>query len=248
MALCEVSVALPLFGIQEQNVEISKQTPGGPSQQLDNLQRQLGWLDRELNSIREEVTRSSSLKTEKKRKLLKQVNHLGDELACLKTELASIRQGATGVSIPPPFSASGKSRNCGFPAPPSPKVGPGTPPSIIRLVQYQESKGLMISLTHDYGPFAIGQNNFCVEFRNDRTGDRVDAGDVQVDFTLTIGRLRIKAIRAVTHLAQAGTGRYCGRVGLVAPGDWSVRVRYEGPSGEGKMVFRAIVRRPEFNP
>ncbi len=202
----------------------------------------------ELNSFREEVTASSSLKIEKKRELLEQVNHLGNELGCLKTELASIKQGATGVSVPPPFPASGKSGNCGFPGPPSLKVGPGKSPSIVRLVQYQKSKRLMISLAHDYSPFVIGQNNFCVEFKNARTGKLTDAGDVQVEFTLAIGLRRVKAIRAVTQVAQTEIGRYCGRVGLAMPGDWSVRVRHEGPSGKGRTVFPVIVRRLEFNP
>lgn len=103
------------FGVQEQKVEASNQTPGDLSQQLDNLQIQLRRLDMELNSIREEVTTISSLKAEKKRELLEQVNHRGDQLACLKTERASIEQGAIGVSVPPLFPAFGKSRNWAFP-------------------------------------------------------------------------------------------------------------------------------------
>ena len=100
--------------------------------------------------------------------------------------------------------------------------------------------GLSVVLTNDHGPFIRGRNNFCLEFKNARDGSAADAGDVRVDFTDSIGR--IKAVRAVVRLAHSEVGRYCGQVTLPAAGEWLVTTAYDGPSGKGRAIFAPAVK------
>lgn len=101
----------------------------------------------------------------------------------------------------------------------------------------ERRKNLTISLLTGARWLGVGRNSFCVEFTDALTRKRVNAGDIQVDFTLALGRSRLKAIRALAPLTLTEPGRYCGNVNLVTSGDWSAVVRFEGPSDKGKVVF-----------
>ena len=110
----------------------------------------------------------------------------------------------------------------------------------MRIVQSQRRKKLDIDLTSDGGPFALGPNSFCVDFRSTRDGSAIDPGEVRVDFFGAVGR--VKALRALPHLAQSGSGHYCGQVTLTTPGAWLVTANFDGPFGSGKAVFAETVK------
>ena len=110
----------------------------------------------------------------------------------------------------------------------------------VRIVQSQHRKNLDIDLTSDRGPFALGPNSFCLDFRSTRDGSTIDPGDVRVDFTDTIGK--VKAARALARFAQSAAGHYCGQVTLTVPGTWLVTANFDGPFGSGKAVFSQTVK------
>lgn len=113
-------------------------------------------------------------------------------------------------------------------------------PASGRVIQSHHVKDLTIVVLNGRGQFNAGQNSFCIEFRKAQADGMAEAGDVQVEFTMAMGRT--EAMRAVSHVTQAGLGRYCGHVNLSMAGPWSVRVKYDGPSGKGQTVFNVAVK------
>jgi hypothetical protein len=118
-------------------------------------------------------------------------------------------------------------------------VNPESPPQ-VRIVQSQRRKNLDIDLTSEGGPFALGPNSFCLDFRSTRDGKAIDPSEVRVEFTGTVGK--VQAVRALARLAQSGSGHYCGQVTLTAPGAWLVTANFNGPFGTGKAVFAETVK------
>jgi hypothetical protein len=108
------------------------------------------------------------------------------------------------------------------------------------MVQSQHRKNFDIDLTSDRGPFALGPNSFCLDFRSNRDGTAIDPGEVRVDFTDTIGK--VKAARALARFAQSASGHYCGQVTFTVPGTWLVTANFNGPFGSGKAVFTQTVK------
>ncbi len=119
------------------------------------------------------------------------------------------------------------------------EVSPESEPQ-VRIVQSHRLKKLDVDLTRDQGPFARGPNSFCLDFRSTRDGKAIDPGEVRVDFTGSIGK--VKTARALARLAQTGSGHYCGQVTLTTPGEWLVTANFNGPFGSGKAVFAQTVR------
>ena len=111
-------------------------------------------------------------------------------------------------------------------------------PTAGQIIQSQRVKDLAIVLSNNRGQLTTGQNSFCVEFRKVETGEMTDAGNVQVDFTMP----DMGAMRAVAKVTQSEVGRYCGHVTLAMDGAWSVGVRYDGPYGLGKTVYKVTVK------
>jgi hypothetical protein len=124
----------------------------------------------------------------------------------------------------------------------APAVHDVSPESLpqVRIIQSQRSRKLDIDLTSEGGPFALGPNSFCLDFRSTRDGRAIDPGEVRVDFTGTVGK--VDALRALARLDQSGSGHYCGQVTLTTPGAWRVTANFDGPFGSGKAVFAETVK------
>jgi hypothetical protein len=93
---------------------------------------------------------------------------------------------------------------------------------------------LTVKLMAPAGQLQEGDNNVLIEFR-DSDGQLVDVGDV--NFTVDMNMPGM-----VMHgggLAQrTGTaGQYRAKVRADAAGDWSARVSFDGPRGEGQTNF-----------
>jgi hypothetical protein len=124
-------------------------------------------------------------------------------------------------------------------APAAHDVNPESPPQ-VRVVQSQRRKKLDIDLTSEGGPFALGPNSFCLDFRSTRDGKAIDPSEVRVAFTDTVGK--VQAVRALARLDQSGSGHYCGQVTLTTPGAWLVTANFDGPFGSGKAEFAETVK------
>lgn len=114
----------------------------------------------------------------------------------------------------------------------------GEKSSSEKIVQSQRVGDWNISILNDRGQLSRGENTFCLEFRNARTNEVADAGNVQVEFTMP----DMGGMRAVAQIAQDGAGRYCGRATLSMTGEWSAVVKDQGSSGRDKAGLSVTVR------
>lgn len=247
IGLSVLGLCSPVSRAQSQSAEAQTRTVVDLAQRLDQIQKEVDRLKAELGSIRRQTGNSSP---DKRRRLSEQLEDLQRQLDRLKADLASAKQQLNVTSpkpsVPVPSSIGAAApigtdepnparARTGAPAQNAAAVGEAAESFAGRLIQYQRTKNLGIRLTNGQGAFTTGTNSFCLEFRNARTDKIVDVGKVQVDFTLEIRR--VKTMRAVVQLAQPEVGRYCGRVTLHAAGPWSVTVKYQGASGNGRVVF-----------
>jgi hypothetical protein len=205
---------------------LAGQTPPGKSEAssaekrleaANELQKQLERIKAELTSVRQQLGDSSDPANAV---LNARLGELEKRAELMSTDLSSIRMEMPAPAAGKPLDADSFTR--------------------ARFVQVQARKGLSVELRSGLGEFTTGPNSFCIDFRNIRDGGMADAGEVQTDFTQTIGH--VKAIRAVARLDQTEMGRYCGNVSLPVSGTWLVTAKYAGPAGKGKALFAPMVK------
>jgi hypothetical protein len=215
--LAGLCLASPLLAGQGPAIPPNTEAASELQERVNGLERRLEDIRAELAGARQQLHEcSAATKAEvshKTKELEQRVEILGAALDSVKEEMRS--------------------------APAGHDVSPESPPQ-VRMVQSQRRKNLDIDLTSDRGPFARGPNSFCLDFRSTRDGRAIDPGEVRVDFTGAIGR--VKAVRALAHLAPSGSGHYCGQVTLTTPGEWLVTANFNGPFGNGKAVFSQTVK------
>jgi hypothetical protein len=216
--LAGLGLASPLLAGQGQAIPANAEAVSDLQERVNELERRLEDIRAELDRVRQQLHECSTptprVNVSKKTKELKQrIEIAGAALDSVKEEMRS----ATAALEDSPQSL--------------PQV---------RMVQSQRRRNLDIDLTSARGPFALGPNSFCLDFRSTRDGKAIDAGEVRVDFTGAIGK--VQAVRALARLAQSGSGHYCGQVTLTTPGEWLVTANFYGPSGSGKAVFTQTVK------
>lgn len=212
--------------------------PTGASQlprRLDELQDRLDRMKRELATIREQLKKSGSLPADgtpaaQEAQTARRLDALQGTLDRANEELASLRQH---TESPVAFSL-------GSPSAPRGPTPEATHPAVGAIIQTRGANVIAMELTSERRQFTQGENAFCVQFRDGRSFDAVDASDVYVDFTKSVGR--VQAVRAVARLSRTEVGRFCGQVSLVLPGPWTMTTRLGGPSSTSKAVFLVPVK------
>jgi len=196
-----------------------------PTGTAEDLSVRVGKLEERVRSIKAELDSALSQTRQPPNPQLvattsQKAEDLMNRVDSIRNQLESIKRALQNTSPDPPIS-----RN---------------PPQEARVISSQLHKGMAVDLMNEQGQFAGGQNKFCVDFRDLRTGRTVDPGDVTVDFTHGDGP--VKLVRAVARITHAEAGHYCGEVSLPMSGLWIVTAKYGGPSGKGKAVFGPSVK------
>jgi len=88
--------------------------------------------------------------------------------------------------------------------------GAGSPTGMT--LASKRTKNLVITIIGTEGRFTAGQNSLCVSFQKRTTLEPVAVMNVTTDFTLLVGRIEERPIRAA--LVEVQKGQYCGRVDL----------------------------------
>jgi BMFP domain-containing protein YqiC len=216
--LAGLCLASPLLAGQGQAIPPNTDVAADLRERVSQLERRLEDIRAELARARQQLHECSAPAT--RVKVSHKTNELEQRVQTLSAALDSVKEEMRS-------------------APPAHDVTPESLPQ-VRIVQSQHRKNLDIDLTSDRGPFALGPNSFCLDFRSTRDGKAIDPGEVRVDFTGAIGK--VKAVRALARVAQSGSGHYCGQVTLTTPGEWLVTANFDGPFGSGKAVFTQTVK------
>lgn len=87
-----------------------------------------------------------------------------------------------------------------------------TVPATEATVASKRTEDLTIRITSANGKMKGRDNSFCVVFQKRDTEEPVDVQNVSVDFTLLVGKIQERPIRA--QLAGDRAGRHCGHVDL----------------------------------
>jgi hypothetical protein len=103
----------------------------------------------------------------------------------------------------------------------------------------QTVNDLTVKLMAPAGQLQKGDNNILIEFR-DSDGQLVDVGDV--NFTIDMNMPGM-AMQGGGPAPKTGTtGQYRAEVRADMAGDWSARVSYKGPKGNGQATFPINVK------
>jgi len=78
-----------------------------------------------------------------------------------------------------------------------------------------------------------------MEFR-DRNGHRVDVGDV--NFTIDMNMAGMQMHEAATVQRTGTAGQYRAKIKVGMAGDWTAKLSYEGPRGQGQKAFPVTVK------
>lgn len=111
---------------------------------------------------------------------------------------------------------------------------PANGSSIKTTVTSKRTRDLVITIMSTDGTLTAGDNNLCVKFQKRATQEPVAVTNVSVDFTLLVGRIEERPIKAA--LVQVQNGEYCGTVNLSKqyydPSNYYVFVRYTVATGK----------------
>jgi hypothetical protein len=99
---------------------------------------------------------------------------------------------------------------------------------------------LTVVLLNKTGELTQGQNEFVVEFKDDR-GQPVDVGDVQIGSSMSMpGMAPMSGDSGVTQTKQ--TGIYKVTSNFAMSGAWHFTLSWDGPAGQGHTTFNSDVR------
>jgi hypothetical protein len=207
--------------------------PSGASQlprRLDKLQDRLDRMKRELATIREQLKNSGSPPADgtpaaQEAQTARRLDALQGALDRANEELASLRQ----------HTKSAVASSLSSPSEPDALTREATHPAVGAIIQMRGTNVIVMELTSERRQFTLGENAFCVQFRDGRSFDAVDASDVYVDFTKSVGRVQV--LRAVARLNRTEVGRFCGQVSLVMSGPWIMTTKLGSSSSKGQAVL-----------
>jgi hypothetical protein len=103
----------------------------------------------------------------------------------------------------------------------------------------QTVNDLTVKLMAPTGQLQKGDNKVLIEFR-DSVGQLVDVGDV--NFTIDMNMPGVVMHGGGPAQRTGTTGQYRAEVRADMVGDWSARVSYQGPKGNGQTTFPLNVK------
>ncbi len=102
----------------------------------------------------------------------------------------------------------------------------------------QTVNDLTVTLIHPQGQLQPAQNNFLIEFR-DTAGQLVDVGSVQFDIDMNMPGM---VMHNSAQVKATGTpGQYRATLKPDMAGDWTVKLRFDGPRGKGETSIPITV-------
>ena len=84
-----------------------------------------------------------------------------------------------------------------------------------------------------------GKNEFTIEFK-DANGKYVDVGDVKMQVNMNMPGMMMNADSRVTSAGKIG--RYKAVISPPMPGDWQVKLSFNGSEGKGETIFPISVK------
>jgi hypothetical protein len=103
----------------------------------------------------------------------------------------------------------------------------------------QTVNDLIVKLMAPAGRFQTGDNNVLIEFR-DSDGQLVDVGDV--NFTIDMNMPGMAMHGGGPAQKSGTTGQYRSEVRADMAGDWSAKISFDGPHGQGQQSFSVIAK------
>lgn len=97
-----------------------------------------------------------------------------------------------------------------------------------KVIAAKVVKNSVVVVTSPYGRLSPGENKICVAVRDAITGNAVAVRSARMEFSLHVGKILQKPIKA--KLAEDSTGRSCGYINLghpyYAPANFHAEIRY----------------------
>jgi hypothetical protein len=112
--------------------------------------------------------------------------------------------------------------------------------SNLKLAATRTAGNLTIVLLNGTGELKQGQNEFIVQFKDDR-GQLVDVGDVQLGSSMSMPSMApMSGDSELTPTGQIGTYRV--KSNFAMSGAWHFTISWNGKQGQGSTAFNSNVR------
>ncbi len=100
--------------------------------------------------------------------------------------------------------------------------------------------GLTVNFYRPDGGLRAGMNDVIVEFLDSAAKQPVDVGAVKFDLEMNMPGMPMHSGGATTPTGEPG--RYRAKIKPDMAGDWTARLRYDGPRGQGQLDFKVNVK------
>jgi hypothetical protein len=101
----------------------------------------------------------------------------------------------------------------------------------------QTVNGLVVGLYHPADGLKAALSRIVVVFRDASTDEPVDVGRVSVELEMKMSDSARHNARLMQLTATRDTGHYHVSLAPEMPGPWNALLRYDGPRGQGALVF-----------
>jgi hypothetical protein len=103
----------------------------------------------------------------------------------------------------------------------------------------KHSNGMTVMLTNESGKLTEGKNSVCAVFQSIKEGHAAWVQNVEIEFTLLVGRNRGQPITA--QMTENAAGWFCGSVDLgqqhYSPATYEIILRYVDVAGKKRKVW-----------
>lgn len=107
-----------------------------------------------------------------------------------------------------------------------------------KRITSKRANGMTVVLANESGRLVEGKNSICASFQAIEDGRPIDVLNVEIGFTLLVGRNRSSP--ATAQLIRDAAGQYCGMVDLgrqyYFPANYDVVVRYVDASAKKRQI------------
>ncbi len=103
----------------------------------------------------------------------------------------------------------------------------------------RSANGLLVNFYHPGGGLRVAENNVIIEFRDAASGAPVDVGTLQFALDMNMPGMAMHSGGSVAP--AGGIGQYLARIKPDMAGDWTAKLNYNGPRGQGSVSFTVNV-------
>jgi len=103
----------------------------------------------------------------------------------------------------------------------------------------QTVNDLTVTLSSPAGQLKTGDNDALIEFR-DSGGNLIDVGNVKFELNMNMPGMQMN--QGATIQPAGAPGRYRGKIKVGMAGDWTSKLAYQGPRGNGQTTFNLNVK------